>query len=62
MSKIGQRIAHIHGFRAQRLFARKREQLPYQRGRAVRVLVDLNQITIVAVAWVMSKQQQITMS
>ena len=56
MCQIGQGIPHIKGFRTQRLFARKCKKLSNKGCRTVCVLIDLNQIAIIAITLIMTQQ------
>ena len=61
VGQVRQDVAQVQDLGAQRLLARKGQQLAHQRGGAVGVLVDLDQVGIVLVALIVPQQQQVAM-
>ena len=57
--EIGQRVAEIEHLRPQGLAARERQQLPHQRRRAGRVLLDLHDILERRIGRLVRVQQEI---
>ena len=58
-SHLADHIGQLQDFRTQRLLTREGEQLPRQRGRAVRVCANLLDVVIVAVARRMTQQHKV---
>jgi hypothetical protein len=57
--QVGERLAELHGLRAERLAAREGEQLAHQARRPVRVLLDLHQVLERRVRRPVAREQQV---
>ena len=62
MGQVRQRVAQVHHLGVQGLLAREGEQLLDQRGRAVRVLLDLVEVGVFGVGLVAPQHQQVAMA
>jgi transposase len=62
MGQIRERVAQIKHLGAQILLAGKRQKLAHQSGRAIGILMDLDQIGIVLILAVMAEKKQIAVA
>ena len=58
-AEIAERIVEIEHLRPQGLLARERQQMPHQRGGAIGVLLDLDDVLERGVGWLVRVEQEV---